>query len=92
MNLRIFIGSTIWNHEPLCADTCAKEMIVAKKAPAPRMVLWGINKKLSPDPIKISGGNQRECNAEKKRRENDLGPGVTHWEGLKILPEGAAYE
>lgn len=49
-----------------------------------RYVLWGI--KYVPQPIRITAGNARHCNARLAERVREGG-----WEGLAIRPEGQPY-
>lgn len=56
---------------------------------AARFVLWGKMRSLDWKPIRISGGNLRDCRAELRRRSDRVEG--RDWRDLTILPEGEPY-
>ena len=55
---------------------------------APRFVLWGPPPAdVDGTPIKVEGGNYRDCGSELRQRTRDGG-----WTALLILPEGQTWE
>ncbi|MBQ1048462.1 hypothetical protein KBX50_08285 [Micromonospora sp. C51] len=55
--------------------------------PITEWVMWGRNDAYVPEPIKLTGGSLRHCEARKREREAEGGWGET----LLILPKGQPY-